>query len=185
MRGSEGDAPHETCAHRPGTVRGEGVEKVLARSAPAGRTVFDPEQWTGQVGQPAGEVFPYDLGGQIARHLLRRYASDPGEFLAHDDGSIAACAFVDPDPAAPGPEPVARTVMHVLVREVHLISQPAFYRVASCQARSNSCSLSGRRPARPRSSRPGVGKRARPRWPGSNPRPAWRRSSAASTRVAP
>src|SRR5919112_350413 len=30
---------------------------------------------------------------------------------------------------------------------VRFISQPAFYRVAPCQARSNSCSLSGLRPA--------------------------------------
>ena len=147
MRGSEGDTPHEACAYCPGTVRGEGVEEVFARSAPAGRAVFDPEQWTGQVGQPTGEVFPYYLGGQIARHLLGGYASHPGEFLAHDDGSIAAGVFVDPDPAASGPEPVARTVMHILVHEVHLISQPAFYRVAPRQVRSNACSLSGRRPA--------------------------------------
>src|ERR671921_1822516 len=92
-------------------------------------------------------MLPDHLGGQITRHLPGGDASDPGELLAHDNGSVALGAFVDPDPAAPGPEPVARTVVHVLVREVHLISQPAFYRVAPCQARSNSCSLSGRRPA--------------------------------------
>src|SRR5918998_4077181 len=92
-------------------------------------------------------MLPDHLGGQITRHLPRSDASEPGELLAHDHGSVAVGAFVDPDPAAPGPEPVARPVMHVFVREVHLISQPAFYSVAPCQARSNSCSLSGRRPA--------------------------------------
>src|SRR5918995_4027579 len=92
-------------------------------------------------------MLPDHLGGQVPRHLPRSDASDPGELLAHDNGSVALGAFVDLDPAAPGPEPVARPVMHVLVREVHLISQPAFYRVTPCQARSNSCSLSGRRPA--------------------------------------
>ena len=66
MRGPEGDAPHEACTYCPGSVRGKGVEKVFAWSAPAGRTVFDPEQRTGQVGQASGEVLPYDLGGQIA-----------------------------------------------------------------------------------------------------------------------
>src|SRR5688572_30888296 len=83
-------------------------------------------------------MLPDHLGGQITRHLPRSDASDPGELLAHDHGSVALGAFVDPDPAAPGPEPVARPVMHVLVREVHLISQPAFYRVTPRQARSNS-----------------------------------------------
>src|SRR5918998_650637 len=92
-------------------------------------------------------MLPDHLGGQITRHLPRSDASDPGELLAHDHGSVALGAFVDPDPAAPGPEPVARPVMHVLVREVHLISQPAFYRVTPCQSRSNSRSLSGLRPA--------------------------------------
>src|SRR5918992_4241205 len=92
-------------------------------------------------------MLPDHLGGQIPRHLPGGDTSDPGELLAHDNGSVALGAFVDPDPAAAGPEPVARPVMHVLVREVHLISQPAFYRVAPYQARSKSCSLSGRMPA--------------------------------------
>ena len=82
-------------------------------------------------------TLPDDLSGEIPRHLFGGDAPDPGKLLAHDDGGIAIRAFVDPDPAAPGPEPVARPVMHVLVREVHLISQPAFYRVAPCQAGSN------------------------------------------------
>src|ERR687897_728375 len=92
-------------------------------------------------------MLPDHLGGQITRHLPRSDASDPGELLAHDNGSVALGAFVDPDPAASGPEPVARPMMHVLVREVHLISQPAFYSVTPRQARSNSCSLSGVKPA--------------------------------------
>src|SRR5918998_3071663 len=92
-------------------------------------------------------MLPDHLGGQIPRYLLCSDAPDPGEFFAYDNGGVAVGAFVDPDPAAPGPEPVARPVMHVFVREVHLISQPAFYSVAPCQARSNSRSLSGRRPA--------------------------------------
>src|SRR5688572_32813992 len=92
-------------------------------------------------------MLPDHLGGQITRHLPRSDASDPGELLAHDHGSVGLGAYVDPDPTAPGPEPVARPVMHVLVREVHLISHPAFYRVTPRQARSNSCSLSGFKPA--------------------------------------
>src|SRR5215210_8477178 len=47
MRRSEGDAPHEACAHGSGSVRGEGVEEILAWPAPAGGAVFDPEHWTG------------------------------------------------------------------------------------------------------------------------------------------
>src|ERR671912_596044 len=132
---------------RDATVRGEGVQEVLAWPAPAGRTMLDPEHWARQVWQTAGEMLPDHLGGQVPRHLPRSDASDPGELLAHDHGGVALGAFVDPDPAASGPEPVARPVMHVLVREVHLISQPAFYRVTPRQARSNSCSISGLRPA--------------------------------------
>jgi hypothetical protein len=65
LRGSKGNAPHEACAYGSGTVRGEGVQEVLAWPAPAGRTVFDPEQWTGQIRQPTREVLPDNLGGQI------------------------------------------------------------------------------------------------------------------------
>src|SRR5215204_4918969 len=147
MRGPEGNAPHESCAHGSGTVRGEGMEEIFARSAPAGRAVFDPEQWTGEIRQTAREVLPDHLGSQISRHFFGGDVSNPGELFAHYHGGVALGAFVDPDPAAPGPEPVARPMVHVLVREVHLISQPAFYKVAPRQARSNSCSLSGRRPA--------------------------------------
>jgi hypothetical protein len=65
LRGSKGNAPHEACAYGSGTVRGEGVQEVLAWPAPAGRTVFDPEQWTGQIWQTTREVLPDNLGGQI------------------------------------------------------------------------------------------------------------------------
>src|SRR5918994_4057305 len=68
-------------------------------------------------------MLPDHLGGQITRHLSRSDASDLGELLAHDNGSVALGASVDPDPAAPGPEPVARPVMHVFVREVHLATR--------------------------------------------------------------
>src|SRR5215217_4160751 len=51
MRRSEGDAPHEACAHGSGTVGGEGVEEVLAWPPSAGGAVFDPEHWTGKIRQ--------------------------------------------------------------------------------------------------------------------------------------
>src|SRR5215203_199619 len=65
MRRSEGDTPHEACAHSSGTVGGEGVEEVLAWPPSAGGAVFDPEHWTWKIRQTISEVLPDHLGGQI------------------------------------------------------------------------------------------------------------------------
>jgi hypothetical protein len=64
-------------------------------------------------------MLPYNLGREEARDFFGGDVSDPGKLLAHDHGGIAVGAFVDPDPTAPGSEPVAGPVVHVLVCEVH------------------------------------------------------------------